>query len=294
LKKSLFSGFIVLEDFHYLPEETQRDFAVALKAFHEGSKYCFIVVGVWLDENRLIQYNGDLTGRVITVNADRWQLEELRRVIETGQELLNVRFNEDFTTDLLKGCFDSVYIVQEVCYRACEASKVYSTCDTTTEVGADLDAGSVIKEVVDTESARYNAFISGFAEGFVTTELEMYRYLLVPILLASPEQLASGLGYNELLRQISLIHPRGNDLNAGNLTQALRSTASLQVGRLGIKPIVLDYDQSLRKVNVVDRGFLVWLQSQDREELVRLAGLDPVELRELANQRDPQQRLFSD
>jgi hypothetical protein len=47
--------FIVLEDFHYLPEDVQRDFAVALKAFHESSRYSFIVVGVWLDENRLIQ-----------------------------------------------------------------------------------------------------------------------------------------------------------------------------------------------------------------------------------------------
>lgn len=32
-----------------------------MKAFHEGSDLCFIVVGVWLDENRLIQHNGDLS-----------------------------------------------------------------------------------------------------------------------------------------------------------------------------------------------------------------------------------------
>ena len=56
--------FVVLEDFHYLPEDTQRDFAVALKAFHEDSPYSFIVVGVWRDQNRLVQQNGDLTGRV--------------------------------------------------------------------------------------------------------------------------------------------------------------------------------------------------------------------------------------
>lgn len=30
-----FGRFIVLEDFHYLPEETQQDFAFALKAFHD-------------------------------------------------------------------------------------------------------------------------------------------------------------------------------------------------------------------------------------------------------------------
>lgn len=77
-----FQRYIVLEDFHYLPVETPKDFAVALKAFHENSEYCFIVIGVWLEENRLTVYNGDLTGRVISINADKWEHAELRGVIE--------------------------------------------------------------------------------------------------------------------------------------------------------------------------------------------------------------------
>ena len=48
LKSIHFTKFIVLEDFHYLPLPTQQDFAVALKAFHEASDFCFIVIGVWL------------------------------------------------------------------------------------------------------------------------------------------------------------------------------------------------------------------------------------------------------
>lgn len=80
-----FSRYIVLEDFHYLPVESQKDFSVALKAFHEESKYCFIVVGVWLEENRLTVYNGDLTGRITSINADRWEEPELRTVISRGE-----------------------------------------------------------------------------------------------------------------------------------------------------------------------------------------------------------------
>jgi hypothetical protein len=81
LNKIKFAKFIVLEDFHYLPTETQKDFAVALKAFHEGSKFCFIIIGIWLEENRLVVYNGDLTGRVVAINADQWSDSELREVI---------------------------------------------------------------------------------------------------------------------------------------------------------------------------------------------------------------------
>jgi len=64
-------------------------------------------------------------------------------------------------------------------------------------------------------------------------------------------------------------------LNAGNISQALKSTARLQVNQ-GVKPLVLDYDQSLQRLNVVDRSFLIWLGSQDRREILELVDL-PVE-----------------
>jgi hypothetical protein len=43
-----------LKTFHYLPRATQRDFAIALKAFHEASDYVVVIVGVWPDENKLV------------------------------------------------------------------------------------------------------------------------------------------------------------------------------------------------------------------------------------------------
>jgi len=48
-------------------------------------------MGVWLEENRLIVYNGDLTGRVIAVDADKWNNQELIKV-DDGARLLNIDF----------------------------------------------------------------------------------------------------------------------------------------------------------------------------------------------------------
>lgn len=80
-------------------------------------------------------------------------------------------------------------------------------------------------------------------------------------------ELESGLHYRQLRRLVTQIHPRGTTLNAGNVTQALKGIASLQA-QVGVKPLVLDYDQSLRRLNVVDRSFLIWLDHQDRRELL--------------------------
>lgn len=268
-----FSKFIVLEDFHYLPIETQKDFSVALKAFHEQSRLCFIIVGVWLEEGRLTVYNGDLTGRIVGVNADKWTDEELREVIAAGEALLNISFASSFKDEVINGCLDSVYIVQEACYQACVKEGINTTQETLREnIGEGLDVSALIREVVNQQTGRYNSFITLFASGFQETALQMYKWLLYPVLTANPTALESGLTYRQLRDELRHHHPEGNALNIGNLTQALQSTASLQVKK-EIKPIVLDYDQTNLKLNVVDRGFLIWLGNQDRNELLELADL---------------------
>jgi hypothetical protein len=219
LRAIAFERYIVLEDFHYLPTEAQKDFAVALKAFHEASRICFIIVGVWLEENRLVVFNGDLTGRLIAIDADRWTEAELRRVIESGEKLLNVDFDRVFEGELIKESYGSVYIVQEACRQACIRADVHHTQATTKMVGGGLVTREIVKEVVDQQGGRY--------------------------------------------------------------------TASLQVAK-DIKPIILDYVQTNSRLNVVDRGFVIWLQNQDKPELFgglelplqadsRQLSLDPME-----------------
>ena len=266
-----FRKYIVLEDFHYLPDSTQQDFAVALKAFHEHSPLCFIVVGVWLDENRLIQYNGDLTERVIAVNADEWSELQLRTVIGDGEALLNIEFDPTFKAGLIGGCFESVSVVQVACHRVCTAAGISRSQEETVVVGEGIDAAAVISDVVDKQSARYNSFLQDFAGGYQQTQNEMYRWLLLPLLSAEPTELEKGLPYARIRLAIDRHHPEA-PINAGNIVQALKSTASLQV-KLKIKPIILDYSQTVRKLNVVDRGFLIWLTHQDRDELLDEAGL---------------------
>lgn len=268
-----FRRFIVLEDFHYLPIDTQKDFSVALKAFHEQSKLCFIIVGVWLEEGRLTVYNGDLTGRVVAVNADKWTKVELAEVIAAGEALLNIDFSPTFKEAVIAGSLESVYIVQEACYQACVAKNINFTQEEhLTNVGMDADVPALIREVVNQQTGRYNAFITLFSGGFQETALQMYKWLLYPVLTATVEDLEAGLTYRHMREVLRLHHPEKEALNLGNLTQALQSVASLQVKK-DLKPIVLDYDQTNLKLNVVDRGFLIWIQNQDIKDLLELADL---------------------
>ena len=272
LNKINFDKYIVLEDFHYLSRQAQIDVAIALKAFHEDSPFKIIVVGVWLEKNRLIVLNGDLAGRVIARSADDWEHNQLMEVIKRGEELLNVELDTEFKNDLVQNCYESVYIVQEACRVACRQKGIEETQQSVSKVGQSIDARKMIESVVNDQSGRYESFITNFSDGFQKTELEMYKWLLYPIITSETSELEDGLLYHEMREEIESEHPEGEDLNPGNLTQALQSVGSLQ-SKLDIKPFVLSYNQSNNRITIVDRGFLIWLDNQDQDRLLQKVGL---------------------
>lgn len=266
-----FKKYIVIEDFHYLKDETQVDFAIELKAFHENSKVTFIIVGVWLEENRLIALNGDLSGRVKSVNADEWTDENLLQLISIGEQLLNVTINDEEKKKLIEKSLNNVYVVQEVCYELCIENNIKEQADTSIELNC-TNIDNIISKVISQHSGRYNNLITNISEGFQTTELEMHKWIMYAILKSDLEKLESGLKRSEINALLQAEHPRKQDLNPGNLTQALKSIASLQVKKNTI-PIIIDYDSSNLKLNIVDKGFLIWLSDQNIDDLIQEIGI---------------------
>jgi len=272
LKGIEFSKLIVLEDFHYLPQETQEHFAFVLKTIHELSKITFIIVAVWREENRLIVYNGDLAGRVISVDTDAWSNDDLRRVIVAGEQLLNIGFSDQFKTSLIEQSLGSVYIVQDCCYRACKQNKINKTCLSYIALPDDIDVSTIISKVIEDQGARYSAFLINFSGGFQDTHLEMFKWILYPILTHDVNELEYGLSYKQIRTSIQKRHPQGSGLNPGNLTQALTSIPALQ-SKKNIKPFILDYDRNNLRLSVVDKGFLIWLAVQNRSDLLSMLEL---------------------
>ncbi|MGI9419577.1 MAG: hypothetical protein ACR2RA_17255 [Geminicoccaceae bacterium] len=158
LKQASTKTIVVIEEFHYLPERTQRQFAFKMKTFHEISDYIFIVVGVWLEENRLVVLNSDLGGRVASINADMWPRIDLERVIVEGADLLNVSFPRIFVDQLLNEAAGSVYIVREACYQALQESGIYNRQDSRVVLQRDISPKSIVKNIANNLSD-YQSFV---------------------------------------------------------------------------------------------------------------------------------------
>ena len=267
LKKLKFNKYIVLEDFHYLKPEIQTDFSVELKAFHENSQITFIIIWVWLEENRLIALNWDLSGRVKSVNADEWTDKNLMDLIHAGEQLLNIKFDDSSKEKIINTSFNNVYIVQEVCYKICIENNIQETC--TEQMTIDCkNLETILQDVISQHSWRYNSFLSSISDGFQATELEMFKWIMYAIIKSDIADLEKGIRRNEINTILNKNHPRKEELNPGNLTQSLKSIASLQVKK-SITPIILDYDAGNLRLNVVDKGFLIWLKNQITQEILK-------------------------
>lgn len=134
------------------------------------------------------------------------------------------------------------------------------------------DIDKLIERVIFQHAGRYNKFITSFIDGFQATDLEMHKWILFSILTSPLEKLEIGLRRNEITKVLNDKHPKGENLNPGNLTQALNSIASLQIKK-GITPIIIDYDTSNLRVNIVDKGFIIWLNNQNRNDVLESANL---------------------
>ncbi|MEN9982555.1 MAG: hypothetical protein RI918_524 [Pseudomonadota bacterium] len=67
--------YIVLENFHYLELSAQEMLAYDLRVFQDHH-LIFIVLGIWREANRLIQFNGDLLDRISEVPVEPWEKKD--------------------------------------------------------------------------------------------------------------------------------------------------------------------------------------------------------------------------
>ena len=266
-----FVKHIVIEDFHYLDEDVQRAFAFDLKVFHEVSGLLFVIIGVWLETNRLIMFNGDLSGRIATIDADRWADEELRQIIRSGSGLLNVELPEDVQRALVKGCQQNVGLLQEAAYKLCENAGVLSTMKARRSVGSVREVDSIYAEIAASQSARYLNFLVRFAEGLTSeTKLQIYKWIAWAVITAASNELRNGLKASVIFQRIASKHRHGSTMQQSSVTQALDRVGTVQF-KHKLQPLIFDYADS--RLRIVDANFIVFIETQKRDDLLVSIGL---------------------
>lgn len=282
VKKTAYNKYVFLEDFHYLSDEVQKKVIFSLKGHYDDTTVSFIISGVWLEKNKLININPDLIGRVELINVDIWESKDLENLISQGTKKLNIEFHEDIVDSILDLSFGSVFIVQKLCYEICKSEnvKIFKTYvapfDNEYTYSIDDETGKKVRRktetryeintsMVDVEEIAKIISKSGldYTNMFLTEkkkEIKEIYYLLSHILDTKPYLLVQGIKIHEFKEKIEVKY--GIKLDPNSLHKSLNLLIQTQIENK-FPSLVFEYDHSSFKINITDKLFLLWLTFTD-------------------------------
>jgi hypothetical protein len=195
---------------------------------------------------------------------------------------------------IVEQCRDNVGLLQDICFQLCDAAGVDTTCEELRTVGSEGEVIEVVESIAEQQAGRYNLFLREFIHGFQTTELDMYRWLAYAVVTLPDRDLRRGLKLATIHRVIESVHPKANGmLHRNNVIRALTNVRRLQQQKQ-IRPIILDYDSSNNQLSVVDIGFILYLNSQRREDMLALIECEAVQPPAHPTERRTRRRRISD
>ena len=158
---------IILENFHYLNDNVQKQFAFDLRAFQElGVR--FVVLGVWREKNRMAQFNGDLLDRVVEVPVEPWTEIDFRRVAWKGAKALNISFSDEILAAAIEASFSSIGVFQELLKGICNESGVLATQDQIAGIADMVRLERTIRVKAKDYAARHQRALEAIAAGHAT------------------------------------------------------------------------------------------------------------------------------
>lgn len=273
LKRARSQQWVILENFHYLNDETQKQFAFDLRAFQElGVR--FVVLGVWREKNRMAQFNGDLLDRVVEIPVEPWEAEDFRRVAAKGAVALKVEFSTELVDEAIEASFSSIGVFQELMKGICQQTGVNETQPQVVPVvdRECLERAVAIK--ADEYAARHQRALEAIAAGHTSggaksdlAPLYLPYYLVRVVLEGGFEGIAKGMHRTDLHERIRAIHHRGGDVRASDMSNLLGGLANLQATK-SISPPIIDYDTTSRLLQVVDSTFYFFIKHADIGEIL--------------------------
>ncbi|MCH8987142.1 hypothetical protein IIA94_03195 [Patescibacteria group bacterium] len=247
---------LVLEDFHYLPDNVRRDVAFGLKALYETRVYV-VVVGIWSEQNLLTYYNGDLTGRVEEINLT-WTEDELNEVLSKGEGALNIEFAAGLKQQLVNSAFENVGLLQRLAEKICIETNIYESQNDKTLLSDIELLNTSRKKIVQDIRQRYIKIAEVFREGLrAGSELLLYARIYNELIDANDNELINGIARPELLRRMQKHNMGQKEIRQADLTQILDRIERLQAER-GITPLLVSYSRDLQKLFLNDREFLFY------------------------------------
>ena len=117
---------LVIDDFHYLPEDVRASVIRSLK----GPVFRGLKVVLLSPPHRAfeaIKAEAEITGRFKHVTVPQWSTEDLALIAASGFKALNATCPDDFTAEFVKEALGSPLLMQQFCWTLCYNAGILET-----------------------------------------------------------------------------------------------------------------------------------------------------------------------
>lgn len=263
LKTCKFNKWVIIENFHYLRDEIQALFAVDLRILQDMG-YKFIILGIWRERNRLMQFNRDLTDRVIEIPVEPWIKEDFDAVINKGMNELDITICEPICEKIEEIGFGNIGIVQELCKKVCEFAYTENPNLTVIEDMQYLE-NAIREKVADYGTSHMRSLETIAGSSTYKDGLYMPYHLVKIIVEYGVEKLLNGIPRNELQLLFNTVNSK--EVRPSDITYLLNNLAKIQL-KCKISPPLFDYDGVGRRLRVIDSTLLFFLKFSNKEEIM--------------------------
>ncbi len=268
LKKKIKDEYIVLENFHYLDIDVQRQIAFDLRNFHEEN-IIFIILGVWRENNRLTQYNGELIDRIIEIPVEPWYKKDLEKVLIKGCKYLNINIDE-IKDELLNSSFNSIGVFQELCKASCLSANVRKKSWKKKYINNIHLRKAINIKLIDYRD-RHILSLRALADpkGLYIDKLNIGYNFVLYLLGVDYVNIEKGISNKELFQEIKKQQSEPNSIRVRDISHYLNNIMEYQ-GKLSINPPLFDYDKTNKCVKVIDSSLYFILKNGQIEEYIQL------------------------
>lgn len=265
--------YIILENFHYLTDDMQKRLAFDLRTFQEKG-IRFVILGVWREKNRLMQFNGDLQDRIIEIPVEPWKKEEFEAVIKKGEEQLGIEFGADIILQIINNAFDSIGVVQELLKTICAIEGVSTRQANLKRITSAESLQKAVKQKASEYASRHVRALEDIAKGHVTMHIKegepiplfLPYYMVRAFLNIDFSLIVNGIDRSHLESEIKKIHHRKDDVRPSDMSNLLNNLSKLQHDK-DISPPIYDYDRGQRTIKVIDSTFYFFLRNTDKNQI---------------------------
>lgn len=150
IKQIIRERWIVLDNFHYLDPEIQRQFCSMLKEFNYHN-IKIIILGVWKESSRISALAPDLGNRCVHIDIGTWSNQELEQVCNQGEKALNIKFSEEIIQYSVGKCANNIGIFKDFLEQLCLSWDIHQTQKTIKTLNNLSSAQGIIQKYVTNE-----------------------------------------------------------------------------------------------------------------------------------------------